>query len=138
MNYIALRSVKKAKISFTTLIYAAVNVCIAASLQQALSRRLMVVVEDSSSKDVYATFQAIERSFRASLSGRAPSCRETRISWFRTAENPCGTRPNGGHGRRSATRGPSSGRNCLRPYRAGKFAAETAWYSPPPCAPRDH
>jgi hypothetical protein len=57
MDYIALLSVKKANISFATLICVAVDVCTAASLQSPLSREFfMVAVEDSSSKDVDATF----------------------------------------------------------------------------------
>ena len=56
---------------------------------------------------------------------------------LRTAESPCGTRPSGGRGRRSATRRPSSGRNCRRPCRAGRFAGETASCSPPPSSPPD-
>ena len=56
---------------------------------------------------------------------------------LRTDESPCGRRPNGGRERESAPRGPSSGRNCRRPCRAGRFAAGTACCSPPPCAPRD-
>ena len=56
MDYIALLSVKKANISFATLTCVAVDVCTAASLQSPRSREFMVAVEDSSSKDIDATF----------------------------------------------------------------------------------
>ena len=46
---------------------------------------------------------------------------------LRPGESPCGRRPSGGRGRRSATKDPSSGRNCRRPCRGGRSAAETAW-----------
>ena len=54
MDYIALLSVKKANISFATLI--CVDVCTAASLQSSLPLQFIVAVEDSPSKDVDATF----------------------------------------------------------------------------------
>jgi hypothetical protein len=73
MDHTPLRSVKKADISLATLTCGAVKGGNAASLRQALSRKLMVVVEDSSLKDINAIFQAMDRSSRASLSGRAPS-----------------------------------------------------------------
>ena len=56
---------------------------------------------------------------------------------LRTGGSPCGRRPSGGRGCGSGRRGPSSGRNCRRPCRAGRFASGTACCWPPPFSRHD-